>query len=85
MSVLWVDITRKTPKDANGWMVQGRKTARRQRSQSNKWQQTQCSIFGLFFLLLNYALCKKIAFLGGKKMCLWEDFKFLKEFALIGL
>lgn len=85
MGVLWTDITSITPKDANGWMMLGRKTARRQRGQSNRWQQTQCSIFDLFFLLLTYTLAKKNAFLGKKITCLWEDFKFLKEFALIVL
>lgn len=66
MGVLWADITSTTPKDANGWMVKGRKTARRQRGQSNRWQQTQCSNFGLFFLLLNYRLGKKMYFWGKK-------------------
>lgn len=50
--MLWAGVTSTTPKDADGWMVQGRETARRQRGQSNRWQQTQCSVFGLVFLLL---------------------------------
>lgn len=65
--MLWANITSTTPKachpkDANGSTVQGRKIMR-QKDERNSQQQTQCSIFGLFFFLLNSKLVKN-AFLG---------------------
>lgn len=75
IAVLWANVTSTTPKvcdpkDANGWTVQGRKIMR-QKDQRNSQQQTQCSIFGLFFFLLNSKLVEN-AFLGQGFLQIWN-------------